>query len=424
MDSQDSLDTGGAPLLITFFVALPFACPLQHGAVISRNFEEPLRGCEAMETRATEESDPLEGNRRDKIFASLKFWQLKDTVDLADSFHGLLQVIHDVTGIGKAPQEKAELPRDTYRTVVEMVTVQNADKLSDKDAALSEAFERCFGVLADVYSMSRLVKRDGLSPHVGIEQVQAVYWFGRIPGNRYSGDLGGLMWVSPPPHVPSDTFDSDGFQKLETLLGRLWNGSPLELAMERALVANQYLRQQGDYSNAVIHAALSSEIVLDALLGMLLWEEQIEDPDVTAAVDVFDEAKNGGLASRVKREYGPRLGGNWNPSVNGPVRRWSEELAHLRGRIVHRGYRPSRREAERALEVSDELLDFVKGRLALKSKTYPRTCLMILGEPGLRRIGGWKWANRFLAGTDEHPLSWFSGYSKWRDAVDFARAGG
>ncbi|MEU2302800.1 hypothetical protein ACWD64_28850 [Streptomyces antibioticus] len=424
MDSQDSLDTAGAPLLITFFVALPFACPLQHGAVISRNFDEPLRGCEGMEVFATEQSGPLEARLRDKIFVSLKFWQLKEAIDLADSLHGLRQVVRDVTGVGDIPEEKETVPQETYRTVVEMVTVQNSDKLHDKKAAIGEAFKRCFGVLSDVYSMSRLVERDGLSPHIGIEQAQAVFWFGRVPGHRYSGDLGGLMWVSPPPQVPSDTFELESFQKLETLLARLWNGSPLELAMERALVANQYLRQQGDYANAVIHAALSSEIVLDALLGMMLWEEQLEAPDISAAVDVFDETKNGGLASRVKREYGPRLGGNWNPSINGPVRRWSEELAHPRGRIVHRGYRPSRHEAERALEVSDELLDFVKGRLALKAKRYPRTCLMILGEPGLRRIAGWKWASAFLKATDEHPLSWFSGYSKWRDAVDSVRAGG
>lgn len=422
MEPSDALDTGGAPLWLTFFVALPFACPLQHGSVISRTFDEPLHGSESLEIFPTDQSGPLDDYLKNKIFVSLKFWQLKQTMDLADSFHGVRQVIKEVTGVGRVPEGLETVPQETYRTVVEMVTAQNSDKLHDMPSALGEAFERCFGVLSDVHSMGRLVKRDGFSPHIGAEQAQVTFWFGRIPGQGYTGDLGGMMWISPPSNIPSDTFEVDEFNTLQTLLGRLWNGSPLELAMERSLVASQYLGKQGDYASAVIHAALSSEIILDSALAMMLWEEQLESPDFVAAVDVFNEVKNGGLASRVKREYAPRLGGNWNPTVNGPVCRWSEDLAHLRGRVVHRGYRPSRREAERALDASDGLLEFIKIRLALKAKKYPRTCLMILGEPGLRRIGGWKWARVFLDATDEHPLSWFSGYSHWRDIVDSVRA--
>lgn len=410
-----------APLLLTFFVALPFPCPLQHGSVISRVFEEPLRGCENLEVRATDESPPLSASQKNNMFASLKFWQLKETVDIAESMHGLLQVVREVTGVGKDAEESVPLPQDTYRTVVEMVTAQNRDKLDDMDSALDEAFRRCFGVLSDVYSMCRLVKRDSISPRIGVEEARTVIWFGRFPGQKYSDERGGFFWLSPPPHYPDETMNEGEFQQVEALLGRVWNGSPLELMMERSLVASQYLDQQGDYVNAVIHAALASEVLLDSLLGLLLWEEQLPSPGLSVAAAVFDEAKNGGLASRVRREYGPRLGGNWNPATNGPVRGWSEDLARVRGRVVHRGYRPTRAEAQRALEASDELLDFVKARLASRVRLYPRTCLMVLGEPGLRRIGGWKWAEKFLNSTDEHPLRWFSGYSAWRDAVDALR---
>lgn len=421
MDSFESLDTDGAPLWLTFFIALPVACPLQHGSVISRNFDEPLKGCESLEIRATEHSDPLSAHQSNKSFASLRFWQLKETVDYMEPLHGLFQVAHEVTGIGKVSDEPAKVPQETYRTVVEMVTAQNADTLHDMPRALGEAFNRCFGVLSDVYSMSRLVTRDSLSPHIGIEQVQLATWFGRLPGQEYSEDLSGIFWVAPPPYVPTEMMETQGFQKLEALLGRVWNGSPLELVMKHSLTARQYIDQHGDYASAVINAALSSEILLDSLLALMLWEEQIKSPNTVAAVDIFDETKAGGLASRIKREYAPRLGGNWNVVVSGPVRNWSENLARLRGRIVHRGYRPSRAEAERALDASDELIEFVKSRLATKAKFYPRTCLMIIGEPGLRRIGGWKWARKFLDATDEHPLSWFSTYSKWRDSVDAQR---
>ncbi|WP_140394458.1 hypothetical protein [Streptomyces recifensis] len=422
MDSAAREDRESAPLLLTFFVALPVPCPLQHGSVVSRLLEETLRGWEDIEVRATDGSFPLDENQRNRNFVSLKFWQLKETVDVADSLHGLLQVVHEVTGLGEAPEERVPLSQDTYRTVVEMVTAQNGDTLSDMDSALREAFARCFSVLYDVYSLSRLAKRDNITPHVGAEQAGVVFWFGRFAGEEYGNERGGTFWLSPPVHYPDEVMDEKEFEQLLTMLQRVWNGSPLELVMGRSLVASQYMDQQGDYANAVIHAALASEILLDSLLGLLLWEEQIEAPDFQAALIVFDESKNGGLASRIKREYGPRLGGNWNPAANGPVRRWSEDLAYMRGRVVHRGYRPSRAEAEKAIAASDKLLEFVKARLALRAERYPRTCLMILGEPGLRRIGGWKWARKFLESTEEHPLSWFSGYSTWRDTVDSMRS--
>jgi hypothetical protein len=417
MDSQEALDTDDAPLLLTFFVALPVACPLEHGTVISRSFDEPIFACDALGNRAADNSVSLENEQ----FVSLKFWQLAETVDHAEHLHGLLQVIHEVTGVGHPPESREIVPQATYRTVVEMVTVQSADTLQNMSSALEEAFNRCFGVLSDVYSMSRLVTRESLPPHIGIEQVQSVTWFGRYPGQAYSEDLGGIFWVSPPSYFPTETLDEQEFEKLQALLGRVWNGSPLELVMVHSLVAHQYLNQRGDYASSVIRAALSSEVFLDSLLAMMLWEEQFESPDTLAAAEVFDESKRGGLASRIKREYAPRLGGNWNVVVPGPVHDWSENLAHLRGRVVHRGYRPQRSEAERALKASDDLLDFAKSLLAAKAKRYPRTCLMILGEPGLRRLGGWKWARSFLDTTDEHPLTWFSNYSAWRDRVDAQR---
>ncbi|WP_162602194.1 hypothetical protein [Streptomyces sp. CS207] len=418
MDSHEAPDTNGAPLWLTFFVALPVPCPVQHGTVISRAFDEELRGCELLEVRPTEQSDPINAGLADRMFASLKFWQLAKSVDHTEHLQGMLQVIHEVTGLGSVSEGIEGVPQETYMTVVEMVTAQNSDTLHDMPNALHEAFHRCFSVLSDVYAMSRLVTRESLPPRIGIEQVQSVTWYGRLPGKGYTQDLGGIFWVSPPSYFPSEMLDEKEFERLEAHLGRIWNGSPLELVMEHALVARQYLDQQGDYANSVIQAALSSEVLLDSLLGIMLWEEQIGSPGTRAAIDIFDEAKGGGLASRIKREYAPRLGGNWNVVVAGPVRKWSEDLAHLRGRVVHRGYRPSRAEAERALEASDALLDFVKSRLAAKAKHYPRTCLMILGEPGLRRLGGWKWVRLFLDATDEHPLRWFSDYSSWRDRVD------
>ncbi|MGW7259011.1 hypothetical protein [Streptomyces sp. NPDC054834] len=198
------------------------------------------------------------------------------------------------------------------------------------------------------------------------------------------------------------------------------NGSPLELAMDRSLEASTFMRRDGDYGNAVIHAELSSEIVLDSILALLLWEEQLQAPSIDAAIAVFDDSR-GGLTIRVRREYAPRLGGIWDPEKQGPVQDWARKLARLRGRVVHRGYRPTETEAVAALSASAALLNFIKGRLAAKARKFPRTALLVLGEPGLRRLGGWKAAEEYLEASQHRPDDWFREYAAWRSKVDAVR---
>ncbi|MEU0524590.1 hypothetical protein [Streptomyces niveus] len=413
--SEDAFDTHGQPLTLTFFVALPSPCPVEHGTIVSRTFDEQLRGYEHLEIRSAEGSHIHSDDQKNKVFASLKFWQVKSPT-ASEAYEPFFQVISEVTGkFNHVPDLPPDDPPEGFRTVVEMVTAENSESLRNGSNALNEAFGRCFSLLSEVFSMSRLVRHHGAST-VTAEQVGFSIWYGRLPGEEY-GDRGGILYITPPPAPPSDTFDRKEFSKLEVHLARLWNGSPIELVMDRALDAYDYLHRSGDYTNAVIHAALSSEILLDSTLGLLLWEEQLAAPDFSAAAGIFDDSR-GGLATRVKRDYCSRLGGTWDPGVRGPVKQWKDDLARLRGRAVHRGYRPSRDETVAALGASDGLLEFIKFRLAQNARNYPRTALMILGEPGLRRLGGWKSVRNGFETTGDDVLSWFADYSRWRAAVD------
>ncbi|MFF4268028.1 hypothetical protein [Streptomyces virginiae] len=135
------------------------------------------------------------------------------------------------------------------------------------------------------------------------------------------------------------------------------------LPSTRAAEARRAFRRDGDYRNAVVQAAMYAEIVLTSTLSLMLWEEQLEAPSVEQAVAVFDFSRGGGLATRVKTEYAPRLGGDWNRTLPGPVHDWTHAVAALRNRVVHRGYRPTYQETEAALAAADALLDFIKTRL-------------------------------------------------------------
>ena len=411
------------PMLLTFLVALPYPCPMPHGAVVGRHFSGELRGLSGVSMRVTPDTPDLPDDAASHIFVSLKFWQLRERVPVGDMhLDALAQVAVEIAG-GEpfSPPEDLEREIDSFRTVVEMVTVQNADAwAANEQAALEEALDRCFSVLTDVSSMSRLVKHRG-HPIATKEQVAVALWFGRHPTSpSYKTGIGGILMLTPPTGPVRDVFEEPEMNRLMAHLKRVWDGSPLELAMDRSLEASTFMRRDGDYGNAVIHAALASEIVLDSILALLLWEEQLHAPTIDAAVAAFDESR-GGLATRVRREYAPRLGGNWDPEKRGPVQAWARDLARLRGRVVHRGYRPTEAEAEAALSASNGLLDFIKGRLAVKARNHPRTALLVLGEPGLRRLGGWKAAEAYLAASQHSPDDWFRDYAAWRSKVDAAR---
>ncbi|MFE8940928.1 hypothetical protein ACFYNX_26020 [Streptomyces sp. NPDC007872] len=49
---------------------------------------------------------------------------------------------------------------------------------------------------------------------------------------------------------------------------------------------------------------------------------------------------------------------------------------------------------------------------------YPRTALLTLGEPGLRRLGGWTRANAYLKDPAQVPDLWLREFATWREAVD------
>jgi hypothetical protein len=147
----------------------------------------------------------------------------------------------------------------------------------------------------------------------------------------------------------------------------------------QALVASNF---EGDTRLAALLAGLSAESLLDDLLLHLLWDEGLTPED---ALPLWKP----GLDNRVRSDYHQRIGGNWDTTGSGAIGNWSTCVADLRHRVVHGTYIPTRSEARRAIVVVDELMRFLCDRLAKHEvlRTYPRTALVLAGQPGLEKRG-------------------------------------
>ena len=196
---------------------------------------------------------------------------------------------------------------------------------------------------------------------------------------------------------------------------RVAQGGPFIAFMDLHREASAALRRQGDTRMAAILCGVASESLLDELLLHLIWEEGFRPED--AAADWIDSLK-----TRVKREYAPRLGGQWDLVAPNPVTRWHEDVAQLRHRVVHGGYVPSRGEATLALSRLDSLASYLEDRVLQRRalQKYPRTAWMLVGTRGFERKKVNAPELRRLLNDPTQP-NWDETFARWRDAVSRCR---
>lgn len=182
---------------------------------------------------------------------------------------------------------------------------------------------------------------------------------------------------------------------------------PLNLWRERWIEARRAHEILGEEGQAVILANTSCEVLLDAVLALLMWDDGCS---FESAVPAFEEGK---VLRRIRTELTPRLKGNWSTDT-GSVGNWYDATYRLRHRVIHAGYSPSRIEAKRALSAGIGLQRFVMDRIACRRMIYPRAALMTLGEEGLQRRGLWSGKiKRFAEEEARTEVDWRKDYSAW-----------
>lgn len=237
-----------------------------------------------------------------------------------------------------------------------------------------------------------------------------LYWL-RDPFDDEAARQSGVFLVHEGINVgmggSSEELDEAGAWKLATRLSIIKQGHPLQAASEQNYRAQRAYWVEGDYAATVSAAYTAGEVLLNSVLLLLEWEKG-RRREISRSW--FEDE---GLQKRLRTHYHETLGGNWDPNnVNRPVGRFMA-LAELRGRVAHAGYWPREEEAIMALEVKDELSDFVKSRLAAKVTSYPRTALLLLGEPGLKRLNAWSRVEEFVEKGMRGEAPWIASYHAW-----------
>lgn len=259
----------------------------------------------------------------------------------------------------------------------------------DIEEALSDAFDRCLDGLNELLRAYSIMTKDWrVRPLARQTMAQLVPWGAREPdAAKPRGPGVFLVNEGDPMDAPAvPTLTDEQVRHLMMAVARdrqgVERGDPIMNAAELARRAQRAAYVDADYSECLVWAYAWIEALLDAVLLMLAWEEDTKAEESA-------EWQDANLIRRVATHLPMRLKGAWNVRQHGTAMNvWERRVARVRHRVIHEQYRPSRSEAERALVASGEMEKFIKERVAKASAKYPRTALIVMGEPGLLRRDG------------------------------------
>jgi hypothetical protein len=155
-------------------------------------------------------------------------------------------------------------------------------------------------------------------------------------------------------------------------------GHPSIAIMQLQADLNTAFYQEGNSRSTVMFAYTASEVLLDTALMGMLYEEG-RSPEEAAIV--YDKP----LKTRILTEYHDRIGGSWTPKGSHPVAVWLRDLLLIRHRVAHAGYLPSSGEAEKALAAYFSLGRHLRDGLARRVKKYPITSSVLVTRGGFER---------------------------------------
>ncbi len=428
-----SSKSGGEPRLITFLIPLPVPLPLPHRSTYTFELEEELEWLKPPDDVLPPDSIPMplvrrQGNYeaiawvdpRGRNHVFLQVWRPREELSFStEPFHMAAVVLRDVTGIpvpgwDGPPEPPAALGAESYCTVIRAETALLGDPARGWESAATVAFGQCLASIEALRRAYSLATRDHLARPV---TRQTLYPF--IPfttKNPFAPE-----WSEPRifalndglgTATPREGMSDEDLRAFAIYLERAAKGDPLTLSLDWSRLAYQALEIDGDYRSAVTALHTSGEVMFDALLLMMAWEEGL-DPKVAAH---WFEAR---LAKRLRTHYATRIGGDWQSQrEDSVIGRWLRRVSYLRNRVAHAGYVPTEAETREAMRSHSEVQDFIKEKLSGKLGTYPRTALFILGTPGLERRGLYSDELRLLV-ERAHATEgeWLSSFRRWADEV-------
>lgn len=397
---------------VALFLELPSPIAIPHGTTYAFVLKEILDELRGVRFAPVAGLAPIK-NPDGRNLASFRIWQIKKSADNEDAVHSVLEAVLaggiDPLKIASADSTtKPDEPR-SFTSVVEALTIiRGSDEIG-----LSKALDTCLASFQELLRAYSLSTGHAL-PLITRELLQPVILFITRP-------IGTTRWDAPPNLMIVNTnfpgtflppLDEEGLKKLNVHLTRLKKRHPMIPYFEARLRARRALMDEGNYQDAVIYSDIAVEVLIDAVLTMLLWEERMTPLDAAHHIFVHQ------LPWRVEQALALRLRGDWSRKGQGAVAQWASRLEPLRGRVVHAAYRPTLDEAREAVDVATAMSEFIRERLALNAGKYARPAFLVLAKPGLERLGAWTKRLEEVAAMAASQPDWMDDYRKWREGLD------
>lgn len=285
---------------------------------------------------------------------------------------------------------------ETYETVVEGLTQFARGANDPAERSVTDiCFDRC------LWAANRLVlgvANATKDPELHAYAVEELDPFALVASRPWDGgfDMEPILFAVNPNRIkfPRSALTDEEYDRARNYMALEALGQPL-LEYTRLMRAARRAARIGDHAQAAILASVSGEVLLNLVLRAILVETGRE-----GEIEAMFSDERGLFASRLRRDYGPLLGGQWRPDRPiTPVGRWVAATQSVRNRVVHAGHEPTPFESSEAARGAEGLEAFVLQRLAERRYRYPKTALSVLAEPGLRRRN--MWSGRMKALADE-----------------------
>jgi hypothetical protein len=313
-------------------------------------------------------------------FTWLRVWQIPrptgvdyralEVLDLALRQSVPVELLPSRSEVVELSQGPDPQPYEGMATVLEMA----AGILVPTARAVEEAFEMCFDRAIELDRCLRVSQRRPSTRLTLPRAHQMVAVAMRHLDGRWEAPLQWLLAHRklPQPEAP-ELLNEDELERFRTSQLLMRSGHPMVFYMDRRMQGIAAY-DEGDYEEAVLWSAVAVEILLDALLSVMLWEDKVAPRE---AVRVLTRP----LAQRVDSEYHRRLSVSaWRRIGDDPVGRWYTRLAATRNRIVHRGWVVHREEAVESIAAGEDLADYLFACVRECRERRPLTANIVNGD--------------------------------------------
>lgn len=279
--------------------------------------------------------------------------------------------------------QRLDLPQDLEQRMQVVVTV-SAPVDVDADTTLENHFDTCLQLLSDSARAMQMVTND-LSRPLTRQQLLPMYF---VVDEDPSGNRTASQMVLMEDAYLGRPFAEPGLDEhANRFLIATWSQNPVENYRDLKLGARRAQYAEGNYIDAVLRSAAACEVLIKHLAWMTTWEvREVLGNDPLAGTLSTTSILAAKPADLIGKVLTARLKGNWvSRLTSSPVGAWRYDVAKLRSRVIHRGYRPSEPEAAAAVAATQVLETHMMDRLAAQTATFPRSALLLVGYEGLQR---------------------------------------